>query len=1267
MNSLVYAVPPTCNQPPPRLTSSDLLSSESTFGLNVAFLTDIRSINTYLLWGTTKPVVLLQPRDQGLLNRARARAAGLLNLAEQREEARHINLHSSSSSNASTDEELFEGDDRQDEEMDDSDDEGVIHADNIRDNLGLGLPDSESSDTEGSDTEGSVMNSSLASSGSRNSGSSVGSHSEDSGDEHFDEADMDVALLESLRAWARRGVSKSKVTELLSILRLRHPFLPKTCRGLLKTPSQLPITDVGGGLYFYKGILKNIQSRLDQEYLARHNEIIVDINMDGIPPFRNSPANFFPILGCFGGQQEPFIIAGWFGHRKEPDDLNEFLNDYIQEVELLQNEGVQLFGNVYPFRIRNYILDALARAFVKCWIGHGGTYGCEKCVVEGVRFRNRTTFTGLNCPLRTDESFRNRDQPLHHKPGLVSPLERINTGMISQFRLDPLHLLYLGVFRRWLDFILIEPGNFVLTDDQVGAVSAAVLNLKEFCPCEFNRKPREFKRRGNHFKAHELRRILLYDGLSAFSGLDANLYRNYLLLHSASYILTSPHLRDFLEVANECVRNFINHCRQIFTRAFLVYNVHSLSHIVQEAENHGTLEEFSAFKFENYLGVMKRSLRSGYLPLHQVYNKDAETDGKLTNPTQQIDPNAYILSREHNRPAGEIVDGTQFQMLKTGNITLSLSRPDCCFLTQESEVCILSNIVQTLEGEIFLIGRKFSVKESAYLFPLDSALLDIFRFSVVKFLSKTLSDQETVSVISSLWLQPGEKYCFWPPKSKDQKKNPTQQAIDHCKPDPETWHTYPIMFMHDYASFYKASLASKQAEDTDTLSTEQSDYNKPRKGRGRLPARFVSDEESPPSKRLKKSRGTGKPRKQTLSSDEEPDEVPPPPSIPQLESTVNKILRRQVEKSEGKSSGGVQQKKALSVKVVVPATNKKQSSTVAIPKVIQAGNNHQESNIKVKPSKALPVKQKVVVPPPNKKPGSTVVVTKVIQARNNHQESNGQTQPRDASPVVSTPNEQSSTVAVPGEIQAGNKHQESLKSIGSFVVITADLPAYSHSGNQFVRENADVGTSPEATQISGISHQENSNFGSQSDLESLGQDNESDGVYNISLSPQRTSEHDLEMDHNTLNDHSLASLTNPRQDNFETIAKDQPSTSSFGGPFVISKPKCHSSPSPVNDNVCSSSAQLIVERLEFLNSRVNTVLSNQRRILSYVIPEDEQDVADFDDSDFDLKFPLKTIDEFSDFESYIALRSNKRAFVSFFKYIISSVDSDKFKASSADD
>ncbi|KAK3918596.1 Halomucin [Frankliniella fusca] len=607
--------------------------------------------------------------------------------------------------------------------------------DNVQDDMENDRPDNIQDDRENERLNEAAgyenINVSGDEGGSSDGGSSGpgnSSSSDEADEEDIGEADRNLNLLENLRSWARHGVSINKVDEMLSILQPHHPFLPKTCRTLLQTPSSGPIQALAGGRFWYKGIMANLRTRVTLEYLQKYNnEIIIDVNMDGIPLHSSNSTHFFPILGCLQGEIEPFIIAIWHGFSSKPNDVTLFLRDYIEEARILLRDGCALFGNNYNFRIRNYILDRDARSFVKCCVGHNSLHACEKCDVLGVYYRRRTTFTSVEFNLRSDDSFRNREDPLHHQQ-IRSPLEDIGTGMVSQFRLDPLHLIWLGVFKRWLRFIFTERGNFRITDEELEIMCDSLFEIMPVTPSEFARRPRALKRDGNKLKGTELRRLVLYDGLKVFKHLDENIFLNFLLLHSSVYILSSPHLREFLDVANDLIQEFVSHSRRVFGRMFVVYNVHSLRHIVKECEDHGTLQEFDAFKYENYLGVMKRLLRSGYMSLQQVFNRDSERNGHLTLEEPVNDDN-IVLSGVHVREGGELVDGVQYTKLQFRRITLALNERDSYFMTSDSEIVSLSNIVQQHDGNIVFIGRKFNRKENAYEFPLQSSLLGIWKVS----------------------------------------------------------------------------------------------------------------------------------------------------------------------------------------------------------------------------------------------------------------------------------------------------------------------------------------------------------------------------------------------------------------------------------------------------------------------------------------------------------------------------------------------------------
>ncbi|KAK3918524.1 LOW QUALITY PROTEIN: Ergochrome gene cluster protein, partial [Frankliniella fusca] len=253
-------------------------------------------------------------------------------------------------------------------------------------------------------------------------------------------------ILEFLSGWARRGVSFHKIDELLACLGEVFPSLPKSRKTLLKTPRRTVVTEIGGGVMWYKGLSANFNERLSGEYLAVHKEIIFDLNMDGLELYDSYRDSFWPILGCLKDQQTPFIIGCFYGEGK-PDSVDEYLADFVTEMKELKRSGFEIFGSVYPVKTRNFILDAPAKSFVKC-TGHTAKTACEKCDY------NRIVFDGVEGELRTDESFTERVQPLHPKG--MSPLERdLGIKMVSAFRLDAMHLVHGGSFKRWVLYLVV--------------------------------------------------------------------------------------------------------------------------------------------------------------------------------------------------------------------------------------------------------------------------------------------------------------------------------------------------------------------------------------------------------------------------------------------------------------------------------------------------------------------------------------------------------------------------------------------------------------------------------------------------------------------------------------------------------------------------------------------------------------------------------------------------------------------------------------------
>lgn len=105
-------------------------------------------------------------------------------------------------------------------------------------------------------------------------------------------------------------------------------------------------------------------------------------------------------------------------------------------------------------------------------------------------------------------------------------------------------------------------------------------------------------------EATEFRTFLLYLGPALLLNiLDKAVYEHFLLFHAGITILCSDaHIATIrCEAADILLKIFVEYSEQLYNLEFLVYNVHCLIHLAQDAKVFGKLYNFSAFPFENYL------------------------------------------------------------------------------------------------------------------------------------------------------------------------------------------------------------------------------------------------------------------------------------------------------------------------------------------------------------------------------------------------------------------------------------------------------------------------------------------------------------------------------------------------------------------------------------------------------------------------------------------------------------------------------------------
>ncbi|KAG1676302.1 hypothetical protein GQR58_014382 [Nymphon striatum] len=212
----------------------------------------------------------------------------------------------------------------------------------------------------------------------------------------------DFALADSLcEGFSQFNISLTAIQMLLSILRIYHPLLPKDPRTLLKTKTSYDVANVGGGFYHHFGIETSVMSEIQtnsQVEILDIQSVCLELNVDGLPLFKSSNTQFWPILGRIVKPYEskPFPI-GIFSGDSKPSSIKDFLQNFVDEMIILRDTGIKIPETDHSIRVEIscVICDTPVRAFVKQAKGHSGYSGCDKCSQRGL-WKGKMTFPDTN-------------------------------------------------------------------------------------------------------------------------------------------------------------------------------------------------------------------------------------------------------------------------------------------------------------------------------------------------------------------------------------------------------------------------------------------------------------------------------------------------------------------------------------------------------------------------------------------------------------------------------------------------------------------------------------------------------------------------------------------------------------------------------------------------------------------------------------------------------------------------------------------------------
>ena len=393
-----------------------------------------------------------------------------------------------------------------------------------------------------------------------------------------------------------------------------------------------------------------------------YNTIELGLNVDGIPIYKSKHNSVWPIQCAIENvnvAKDPFIVGMFYGKGKPCD--TEFLKDFVEELKVLKDCGI----NGKAVLLKNVICDAPARALLKGTTQYNGRYGCDFCNVKG-QFDGRMTFLYKGND-RTDSSFREKLNLEHHKSDSI--FLSLDLDMIRQFPPEPMHCIDLGVTKRLLVLWKEGPVPLKLSSNMINLISNYNECFKQNFPSNFNRKPRRLDEL-HMWKATEYRTFLMYTGPIILRYiLPKEQYIHFLTLAVAVRIMYNQYLiSHHKRYCEELLSYFIDKSQELYTQKFVTYNVHLLHHVADAALQYGSLENCSAYKFENNLSKVKNLVLGTGNPLVEIGNRLREKEHfgatfQKKTPSQSIEKNSFhqlangkfVMVHENNKTTGKVL------------------------------------------------------------------------------------------------------------------------------------------------------------------------------------------------------------------------------------------------------------------------------------------------------------------------------------------------------------------------------------------------------------------------------------------------------------------------------------------------------------------------------------------------------------------------------------------------------------------------------------
>lgn len=208
--------------------------------------------------------------------------------------------------------------------------------------------------------------------------------------------------------------------------------------------------------------------------------------------------------------------------------------------------------------------------------------------------------------------------------------------------------------------------------------------------------------------------------------LSRDKYVHFLSLSVAIRILCSKEYSvQLLDYAHSLLLYFVENYGTLYGRQHISYNVHNLVHLCNYVKLWGPLDEFSAFKYENYMQKIKSKIRSSSRPLQQLVNRCIEENKLNITTVKKIYPILKLCDINAN---GE----KKIKSVQCKDFYLSIKAADnCCSLLDGTTISLTK--IYLKNEQIYVIGKKYLNVKSFFHCPCDSLNIEIKKINELQY------------------------------------------------------------------------------------------------------------------------------------------------------------------------------------------------------------------------------------------------------------------------------------------------------------------------------------------------------------------------------------------------------------------------------------------------------------------------------------------------------------------------------------------------------